>query len=216
MKKVKEGERFGRLTIMALGHRAGTVYRDQVKCDCGTIKTVCRSDIQSGRVLSCGCLRKEQAKQRGLATRQHGHSQTPLYHLWHTMIARCHNPNHAAYRYYGGRGIQVCDRWRRSFEAFMADMGPRPVGLELDRIDSDGHYEPGNVLWLNNRMNKLTRVQRSSHYTPRTAEWNGQVYPISMIAEMAGVSYRAFYSKLILKGMSVDNAIQQARQVNNS
>ena len=201
------GKRYGRLMIIELGSQTND-YLDRALCECGTIKTVRRSDLQSGRTASCGCLRRENATRIGAATRKHGHSKNPLYHLWHTMIARCHNPAHAAYRYYGARGIQVCDRWRESFEAFAADMGARPVGMELDRIDSDGHYAPENVRWANRRMQKLTRVKRSDHYEPRPIEWNGQTYAISDLAAIAGISYQAMYRRL-MDGMTVEAAISK-------
>lgn len=204
---VAVGKRYGRLLILSLGNQQNG-YVDRAMCECGTVKEVRRSDLQSGRTASCGCLRRENTTKIGAATRKHGHSSNPLYHLWHTMIARCHHPAHAAYRYYGARGVQVCDRWRASFEAFAADMGARPVGLELDRIDPDGHYEPGNVRWMNRRMQKLNRAKRSDHYTPRPIEWNGKTYAISDLAAIAGVSYSAMYYRLI-KGMPVQAALSK-------
>lgn len=202
---VAVGKRYGRLLILSLGNQQNG-YVDRAMCECGTVKEVRRSDLQSGRTSSCGCLRRENATKTGAATRTHGQSGNPLYHLWHTMIARCHNANHAAYRYYGARGVKVCDRWRESFEAFAADMGPRPVGLELDRIDPEGDYGPGNVRWMNRRMQKMNRAKRSDHYEPRPIEWNGQTYAISDLAAIAGISYSAMYMRL-MKGMPVHVAI---------
>jgi hypothetical protein len=92
-------------------------------------------------------------------------SATPTYHVWESMIQRCLNPHHLHYGRYGGRGVTVCLRWRRSFRAFAGDMGERPEGHELDRIDPHGNYEPGNCRWLPRAANR----RRADLMRPRCA-----------------------------------------------
>lgn len=136
------GQRFWRLVAEAYD-RARHEWR--CRCDCGGTASVRVTALRKGAQVSCGCWRRE----RPAPNRTHGRTLTPEYRSWRAMKRRCLNPAASQYAYYGGRGITVCDRWRDSFEAFLADMGPKPgPAYSLDRHpDPDGPYAPGNCRW---------------------------------------------------------------------
>jgi len=113
-----------------------------------------RASLTSHATKSCGCFFSESVAARA---RTHGGSKWPEYKVWAGIVQRCENRNSPAYADYGGRGITLCDRWRKSFADFIADVGRRPVGHELDRINNNGNYEPGNVRWVTRAENNQNR-----------------------------------------------------------
>jgi len=166
------GKRFGRLIVRARNDSspAGQA-RWLCDCDCGNQTTVASQGLRriEGPTRSCGCLKREVIFPNGRkiareANTRHGHggrqNRTPTYRSWYAMIARCTNQNFKQFKDYGGRGITVCERWRQSFEAFLADMGDRPQGQTLDRVNGDGNYEPTNCRWA-------TRSEQDKNRRPR-------------------------------------------------
>lgn len=137
-------QRFGRLVVV---EQADNNNRGQVtwkcKCDCGNIKIICSASLVRGSTNSCGCLQKEDVKKRST---KHGMRKTLTYKIWAGMLQRCNNWNDPSYKDYGGRGITVCERWLK-FENFFADMGEKPHGLTIDRIDNDLGYYKENCKW---------------------------------------------------------------------
>lgn len=150
------GRRFGRISVISLAstrrYPGGRAYSKlwNCVCDCGTRKQIEGGNLRDGRIVSCGCYRIERHT-------KHGRNTHPLYQTWLGMIARCYDPHARGFNRYGGRGIQVCEAWRASFEAFVADMGPRPKGRTLDRQDNNGHYEPLNCRWATSVQQYVNR-----------------------------------------------------------
>jgi len=160
-----KGKRFGRLTAVerADKDRFGKV-RWHCICDCGNKSVVAGTYLHRGEIRSCGCLIKDMAKER----KTHGMTGTKEFKIWLSINKRCHNPKEISYPTYGGRGIIVCDRWRKDFAAFYADMGPIPSEKHtIDRINPFWHYEPGNCRWATQKEqqnNKRKHHEIKSEY----------------------------------------------------
>lgn len=152
------GSVHGRWTVLEhQGHNGSGSRMVRVQCECGNVRTVQASGLKNGGTRSCGCLRTEVVS-TGNNRRTHGRSYTPEWFIFHAAKQRCTNPKHRSFRDYGGRGIEF--RFR-SFEEFYEEVGPRPSNEHsIDRINNDGHYEPGNVRWATPEQQKNNKRPR--------------------------------------------------------
>lgn len=195
-----EGMRFGRLTAV---HDVGG-SKWLFRCDCGAEKEINRRNVERGLTRSCGCLQRERTS---VAKTTHGHSTggkiTPEFQAYRSMLARCYRPTNNRYDQYGGRGIRVCDRWRDSFEAFLADVGPRPSSSHsLDRWpDTNGNYEPGNVRWA------LRREQMRNRTCNLMVTAGGRTMTLIEASEVSGVPYATLKARIFKHGWEHERAM---------
>ena len=184
------GQRFGKLTA---------IKRDFSKenkrlcwffqCDCGNVKSIGKNNVVNSNTTSCGCYVIESNKQKMTI---HGLVYHELYETWSTMKKRCYKEYNKDYPRYGGRGIRVCKRWLDSFANFLEDMGERPQGCTLDRINNNGYYEPSNCRWANSIQ------QNSNRSGLRQVEINGIVYnTVAEASRATGLSRRQIYYRYI-------------------
>jgi len=183
MKIDRTGMRYGNLVVAAWSHakfrspRQGSYQFWFCKCDCGSTATVLANNLVKGNTTSCGCKSSRVTLKDRVTT--HGMTGSPAYKSWQAMKDRCYRESHIEYKRYGAVGIQVCKRWRNSFENFLQDMGERPDGMSLERKDSSKNYSPSNCKWAdvyeqaNNRRNN--RLITCNGVTQTLARWSRQL-----------------------------------------
>lgn len=180
-KPISLGTSFGRLVIIELPQNPTAHKKALCLCACGEKKLICIFSLTQGRTRSCGCLAKQVARERLV---RHGEARrnqfTAEYRCWLHIKDRCGNPKNRSYKYYGQRGIRICERWLK-IENFLKDMGRRPEGAySIDRIRNQDGYDPGNCKWatpkeqsINRRSTLLIEVDGVSK---RVFEWAEQFH----------------------------------------
>lgn len=186
---IQPGERFGKLTVIGVAPRATDgepLLEWECRCDCGQTTRASAHYLVRGRKKSCGCAHYGHQRKHGEAI-----ENTVEYRTWSSMKSRCIHEGHPRYDLYGGRGIRVAPEWVASFESFLKHVGRRPgPRYSLDRIDNDGHYEPGNVRWATSAQ------QGNNRRTNRFVTVNGVTRTVSEWSKATGLSYRAITARL--------------------
>jgi hypothetical protein len=181
------GQRFGRFAVEATGKYCLCL------CDCGTRKTVRRDHLKTGMSQSCGCLHSERSSARTenlhKANTKHGKSGTRLHSIWFGIKQRCGNPNNPAYKHYGARGIELCNRWF-DFSNFLSDMGEPQKGMTLERIDNNLGYSPDNCRWAT-RAEQMSNTRANRRITHQ-----GETLTITQWAKRLGVHRNTFNERL--------------------
>lgn len=182
------GGRYGMLTVVEfIGSVGNPKSRDwKCLCDCGKITTASSIKLKFGVKKSCGC------NQRGIGGLKHGLHKHKLYRTWHQMKMRCVNKRHTAFSYYGGRGISVCNEWLYGFEGFYnwAIKNNWQEDLEIDRIDNNGNYEPGNCRWATRRQQMLNTRKN------RRFEIDGKTLTVTEFSRIYNISNSTIYGRL--------------------
>lgn len=201
------GKRFGDWLVIDRSPVESRNIRWLCECACGTRRDVLGYDLKSGKSKGCGCRKAEECSVR---LTQHGLAHTPEYQIWHGMIRRCYNPRATGYNYYGGRGIEVCERWRNSFTDFLEDMGFRPsVEHTIDRIDFKGNYEPQNCRWAT-WMEQGQNTSLNHNLT-----FQGKTLCVSEWARVLGIKGSTLQNRLN-RGWSVERALTEPTNHNKT
>lgn len=205
IRKLKDysGLKFGRLTVLELVARDWGVACNHIwrmRCDCGAVVDKNIRMVRQGHTSSCGCVKREETTARNTT---HGLSRAhpKTYRSWKDMRARCRNPNDSDYSDYGGRGITICAAWE-DFATFLNDVGPRPEGMSLDRINVNGDYEPGNVRWASDE------TQANNKRNNVTIEYLGERKTVSQWCRQFGID-RSKVQYRLKQGMSVEQAFSK-------
>ena len=194
------GKRFGRWQVTVYGGPGTSGATWVCMCDCGTARRVNANALLSGSSTSCGCVSKEQLASRVVHGHMRGGKQSATFVVWRSMVRRCQNIKHPSYHNYGGRGIEVCDRWQ-SFVAFLEDMGERPFGKTLDRIDNDGNYCKENCRWISMKENSNNRRNN------RLLTLHGKTHTVAQWAALTGLNENTIRGRLF-RGDSDEEALR--------
>ena len=184
------GQKFGEWEIIEHKPNGHSLCR----CSCGVEKILQTSTIKGGRSKSCGCKGSDWC-------RKHGMEGTSIYNVWIGIRGRCRNINYPAYKVYGAKGIEISNEWYDDFNVFYADMGDRPEGHSLDRIDPNGNYCKENCRWAS--IKTQARNKKNTIYL----EYKGERRPMAEWSELLGLPRKSVEER-IRKGWTVERALE--------
>lgn len=198
--------------LIYLGYSPGTSDRQRgvFKCKCGNIFTTHLSEVKRGKAKSCGCVGRQKTRERSL---KHGSALsgkvTPEYKAWISMKIRCHKPGSANYKNYGAKGIFVCERWLKSFDNFLEDMGRRPSDKHsIDRINVYGNYEPSNCRWA------TMKEQGNNRSNNNLFTYKGETKSITLWAERYNMSTTLIKIRM-KQGLTFEQALLKPKTQHN-
>ena len=197
------GKKIGRLTVVAYSHiGAGGKAYWECKCECGNTCVISGDKLRRGHTKSCGCLQRKMRKEGNHKT--HGMSNTRIYRIWANMNERCSNPNSDMYYNYGGRGITVCEDWKKpeNFISWANKTGYKD-GLSIERIDVNGNYQPSNCKWITPKEQSLN--QRRSHFLTAF----GKTQTIKEWADETGIKYDTIERRVNQYKWSAEDAVSK-------
>lgn len=212
--RITTGEKFHYLTVLGLARTASGRAGRLCRCVCGREIVTTSTRLRSGESKSCGCRSNEWRTKHGHSSVNGTRVPTPMYRVWRAMIDRCTQKSYRGYHRYGGRGIKVCDRWSGDdgYKNFLADMGERPSGTSIDRVNNDGNYEPSNCRWA-------TAAEQSMNRSSNTLlEYDGRVQPLAAWAREFRIQSGTLIARL-RNGwpleVALNRPVQQRRKSNN-
>lgn len=191
MSRLKDltGMRFNRLIVLKRDETKKNRVYWICKCDCGSIKSIMSKHLISGKVKSCGCLHIESIKK---SNKKHGMCKTRIYRIWTNIKYGCYNPNFNGYKYYGGRGIEMCSEWKHDFNAFYrwSIRHGYTNTLSIDRINVNGDYNPSNCRWV------TVKEQQNNKRNNHTLTYNNKTHTLSEWAEITGLTPNCIFHRV--------------------
>ena len=198
------GQKFNKLTVIERIDGKRTKWKCQ--CECGNITEVSSANLKSGAVKSCGCLRHKQSHNY-----MHGKSKSSLYQMWKSMIYRCEKPNHIAYKFYGERGISVCDEWHDFlvFEKWVMETKPEP-NYTIERIDVNEGYNPLNCTWI------PMKEQANNRRSCVMITYGNETHNLKEWCDLLKLNYKLVHNRIYKLGWDFEKAISHPVDIKKS